>query len=152
MQVKGSVQFAAIAMLVLPAAVLLNAAQHRYGDTIIATGLLKDEIALQHHTRIGGATLDPGRYHVDHRIDTTAEPGAAHYVFFLKVTPEIFMRIKAARDFLGVLAVAPPGEIESKVEPLAVPPAETTLQTVVENGVRRITRIEFAGESVAHVF
>src|SRR5262245_11575309 len=147
---KSSVQLAAIAMLLLPAAVVLNAAQHQHDDTIIATGLLQDEIALNHHTRIGGSTLDPGQYHIAHRIDTTN--GAAHYVFFLKVTPDIFMRTKGARDFLGVLAVAHPGEIESRVEPLAAPAAETTLQTVVENGVRRITRVEFAGERVAHVF
>lgn len=132
----------------------LAARQHEHQTTMIAVGDHNDEITIAKETRVANITLKPGRYYIDHRVEGTARPRRveAHYIHFTEVTPEVQQRRRAARNALKSVAVAHPGDIECALEALPKPSAQTRVITAEENGVPRITRIEIAGENVAHVF
>ena len=134
------------------APVLSGAAQHERHAITQSVGE-KGEITLTTETRIADITLKPGRYYIDHRVQETLQPRRvfAHYIHFTEVTPESTQRRRAAREALGGTAVAHPGEIECKVEALPKKASKTTVVTTIEDGVPRITRIEIAGENMAHV-
>ena len=150
---RASTWIALIAVLIL-AGSALNAAQHEHKATKVTVGQ-KGEVTFTAETRIADIMLKPGRYYLDHRVEGTTQPRrvAAHYIHFTEVTPAEHQKRQAARDTLGKNAVVShPGEIECELEALEKRAALTTVFTVEENGVRRITRIEIAGENVAHVF
>ena len=149
---RASTWIALIAVLIL-AGSALNAAQHEHKATKVTVGQ-KGEVTLTAETRIADITLKPGRYYLDHRVEGTTQPRrvAAHYVHFTEVTPKEHQKRESARKALGEYTVAHPGEIQCELEALEKRAARTTVFTVEENGVRRITRIEIAGENVAHVF
>jgi hypothetical protein len=113
------------------------------GEFIIAT-----------ETKIAGITLEPGRYSVAHRVEGTVTPRrvSGHYIHFTQVAPDAHLRRRSARNAIGEYTVAHPGEIECQVEPLARKARKTTILTSVVDGSPHITRIEIAGEVVAHVF
>lgn len=89
------------------------------------------EFTVSQATTIGDVTLPPGAYRFAHRTS-----GDDHFV---KITG---MKGKM-RDF---------GEIKCQVEPLTGKVSRTAIWTTDDGGTRRITRIEVAGENVAHVF
>ena len=80
----------------------------------------------------GGFTLPPGQYSFRH-----FGAGEEHAVFF--------SREKGPRS-------VQPGGVKCRVEPLGKAASETTVTTIEDNGVRRITQIVIRGENVAHVF
>lgn len=148
---RASTSIAVIAVLIL-AASALNA-QHEHKATKLSVGQ-KGEVTFTAPTRVADITLKPGRYYLDHRVEGTTQPRrvAAHYIHFTEVTPEEHQKREGARKALGENAVAHPGEIECELEALDKKAAKTTVFTVEEDGMRRIKRIEIAGENVAHVF
>ena len=151
---KLSLWFAVVTLVVMNGGPPLGAAQHPHQTTTVAVGDHNDEITLTSTTRIADTTLKPGRYYIDHRVEGTTQPRrvVAHYIHFTEITPEVSQRRQAARRALSGSPVAHPGDIECTVEALKKPASKTTIITSDEGGVRRITRIEIAGENVAHVF
>lgn len=140
-----------VAMVALAAPITV-AAQRHHDTTTLSVGK-KGEVTLTTETRIAGITLKPGRYYLDHRVAGTVTPRRVegHYIHFTERTPALDQRREGARTF-GDANVAHPGEVECTVEALAKPAPKTTVFTTMEGAVARITRIEIAGESVAHVF
>lgn len=141
------------ALLLGGSALTLTAMQAEHKTTQLAVGQ-KGDITFTTKTMIAGITLKPGRYYIEHRVEGTVQPRrvVGHYVHFTEVTPEQHQKRQAARDAIGEYTVAHPGEIECKLEALTKKAPKTTVFTTTENGIRRITRIEIAGEDVAHIF
>jgi hypothetical protein len=139
-------------LAVLLAAGALSAMQHDHKTTTLAVGQ-KGDITLTTETMIADITLKPGRYYIEHRVEGTVQPRrvAGHFIHFTEVTPKEHQRRQAVRDALEY-TVAHPGEIECELEALGKKASKTTIVTTTENGIRRITRIEIAGEDVAHIF
>ena len=88
---------------------------------------------LDQETRIGEIVLPPGEYRFVHRVE-----GGDHYVHFSKAK-------RTGHD-------VHPGEVRCQLEALSKKASQTAITTMDEGGTRRITRIEVAGENVAHVF
>lgn len=149
-----STRIAIVVVGLLSAGALLGAAQHEHQTAVLAVGDHNDEVTLTTETRIADITLKPGRYYIDHRVEGTLRPRRveAHYIHFTEVTSEVRQRRQAARNALRGSPVAHPGDIECTLEALTKPASKTTIVTTEEDGIRRITRIEIAGENVAHVF
>ena len=148
---KSSTWIAVVAALLLGTAAL-TAPQHEHKTTTVAVGK-KGDVTFTTETKIGDITLKPGRYYIEHRVEGTVQPRrvAGHYIHFTEVTPKEHERRQAARDALEY-TVAHPGEIECELEALTKKASKTTVFTTTEDGTRRITRIEIAGEAVAHIF
>jgi hypothetical protein len=89
------------------------------------------EIAFDQPTKIGDLVLPPGPYRFVHRA-----AGDAHFVKFTQTTG-------AGRDV---------GVIKCRIEALPKKVSRTAITTTDDSGARRITRIEVAGENVAHIF
>ena len=148
---RSSTWTVVIAALVLGAAAL-TAAQYEHKTTELAVGQ-KGDVTFTTETRIADITLKPGRYYIEHRVEGTLQPRRVfgHYIHFTEVTPKEHERRQAVRDALEY-TVAHPGEIECEVEALAKKASKTTVFTTTEDGIPRITRIEIAGEAMAHIF
>lgn len=149
---KRSTWIAVVGTLLLSGAAL-TAGQHEHKAAKLAVGQ-KGEITLTTQTMIADITLKPGRYYIEHRVEETLQPRrvAAHFIHFTEMTPKEHQKRQAARDALGEYAVAHPGEIQCELEALPKNASKTTVFTTTENGIRRITRIEIAGENMAHIF
>ena len=83
--------------------------------------------------KVGNMTLQPGKYKVEHRADSSGE----HYVHF---TP---------KDKSGQEVVTP---VQCELEPSGKKISRTRTNLVMENGIRRIVRIRIAGNNAAYVF
>jgi hypothetical protein len=131
----------------------LTAAQHEHQTTKLNVGQ-KGDVTFTTETTIAGITLKPGRYYIEHRVEGTLQPRrvAGHYIHFTEVTPAEHQKRQAARDAIGEYTVAHPGEIQCELEALTKKASKTTVFTTTENGLHRITRIEIAGENMAHIF
>jgi hypothetical protein len=102
----------------------------------------KGEIALSEQTMVGNLTLKPGVYIFQHRVE-----GEDHFVHFTKVTEKT--------PYSGTSSGVPkahPGYLKCELERLNKKVDTTAVYTIEEGGMRRITRIEIAGENVAHIF
>jgi hypothetical protein len=123
----------------LVAAGSASAAQHEHTLKVGKKG----EVTFDKETRVGDLTLKPGRYFFQHRVE-----GEDHFVHFTQVTEEHPYGGAGG----GGVPIAHPGEVKCKVEPLSKKVEATTPELVTEGGVNRVTRVEVAGENVAHVF
>ena len=148
---RASIWIAVVGALLLAGAAL-TAGQHERKTTALAVGQ-KGDVTFTTETMIGDITLKPGRYYIEHRVEGTVQPRrvVGHYIHFTEVTPKEHERRQAVRDALEY-TVAHPGEIECELEALTKKASKTTVFTTTEDGIRRITRIEIAGEAVAHIF
>ena len=88
-------------------------------------------VSFSQPTKVGEVLLPPGSYRFVHRTG-----GEDHLVQFSPTT-------HAGHDFK---------EVKCQLEPLPKKASQTAITTTDEGGSRRITRIEVAGENVAHVF
>jgi hypothetical protein len=149
---RVSAWIALLAMLLL-AGGAAAAAQREHKTTKVAAGQ-KGDVTFTTEMTIAGTTLKPGRYYIEHRVEGAVLPRtvAAHYVHFTEVTAEEHQKRQGAREAIGEYTVAHPGEIQCEFEALTKKASKTTVFTTTENGIRRITRIEIAGENVAHIF
>lgn len=106
----------------------------------------KAEISLSEEARLGEVgvgelVLPAGRYRVQHQIE-----GTDHFVLF-----EALSRNNLYYRTTGAVA-GRPGEVKCRLEPLLKRVEQTAIRTIKEGGNLRITRIEIAGENVAHLF
>ena len=102
----------------------------------------KGEAVFSEPTQIGDVTLKPGHYRFQHRVE-----GNDHLVSFTE------LRMSQGNHVTGSqLGTKESGEIKCRVEPIDKKASQTAVFLNTEGGVRRITRIEIAGENVAHVF
>ena len=90
----------------------------------------KGEVSFSQPTKVGDVLLPAGSYQFIHRVN-----GDDHFVQFNQTNP-------GGRDF----------EVKCQIETLSKKASHNGITTIEEGGVRRITRIEIAGENVAHVF
>ena len=112
------------------------------GDQNVIKVGKKGEIVLSDTTQIGDITLKPGHYRFQHRVAADE-----HFVKFT----ELFMR--QGRHTTGqTIGAKDTGEIKCTVEPLKEKVTRTAVYIDTAAGVSKITRIEVAGENVAHVF
>ncbi len=136
--------FAAITWLQLSTAASAVAAQHEHGtstrDQVLKVGKNGD-VTFSNETKVGDLALKPGRYQLQHRVD-----GSDHFVHFTEVTKEPYYKTG------GGIPKAHPGEVKCKLEPLGKKVSQTKVYSTKENGGYRVTRVEVAGENVAHLF
>ena len=132
-----------LALAVLAGMVVLNtipavAANHEQTVKVGKRG----DFTLTTETMVGNMILKPGKYIIQHRVE-----GEDHFVHFTQVT---------GHDVYGThgggVPKAPPGEVKCKLEPLSKKAEYTTLSIDSEGGMNRLTKVEIAGENVAHLF
>lgn len=103
----------------------------------------KGEVMFSQETQVSDLTLKPGHYQMQHRVE-----GSDHMIHFTELKG-------VHRDPYhqsAPMGTAHPGEVKCRLEPINAKASETRVELSTEGGVRRITRIEIAGENVAHVF
>jgi hypothetical protein len=103
----------------------------------------KGEVMFDQETKIGDITLKPGHYQIQHRVE-----GSDHLVHFTEFKG-MHQRFQSWGSPSGL---AHPGEVKCSLEPLQAKVSQTRVMLNMANEERRITRIEIAGENVAHVF
>lgn len=101
----------------------------------------KGEVVFDQPTQVGDVALPPGHYILQHRVS-----GDDHFVKFV-----------SAKAGATMTMTMPMGETTSKeikctVEPLNQKVTQTAVHIDTSSGSRKVTRIEVAGENVAHVF
>jgi hypothetical protein len=109
-------------------------AQHGHQDMQMGQQLKigkTGQVSFSQPTKVGEVLLPAGSYRFVHRV-----AGDDHFVQFTQTSP-------GSRDF---------GEVKCQIEPRSKKVSQTAITTMDEGGVRRITRIEVAGENVTHVF
>ena len=102
----------------------------------------KGEITLTRPTRVGDRVLQPDTYVVQHR-----DSGSEHFVRFLEVK-EFERHGVRPRTYTEQENA---GEIRCSVEPSPVPIKATTIYTVTEREMPRITRVAIKGENYVHL-
>ena len=114
------------------------AAEHEHATKVGKTG----EVTFDKETRVGDITLKPGRYKFNHRVE-----GSDHFVHFTEW----------ARPIPNEGITAPnvpkghPGEVKCAIEPLTKKVSQTTIYTTDEGNGAHVTKVEVAGENVAHI-
>ena len=112
------------------------AQEHEHALKVGKTG----EVTFDKETMVGDLTLKPGRYKFQHRVE-----GSDHFVHFTEWTKGRFSGESGTPK-------AHPGEEKCRLEPLSKKVSQTAIYTTSEGGVNRVTKVEVAGENVAHVF
>lgn len=148
-------RLAATAVAVLFAAAVASAQGHDHGqmqdktqaqmemqgkDQVIKIGK-KGDIVFSKETQVGDVTLKAGHYQFQHR-----EADGQHFVKFTEL--QMPQGKHQSGTLLGAKEAA---EIKCTVEPLSKKVTQTSLIIDTAGGVNRITRIEVAGENVAHI-
>ena len=104
----------------------------------------KGEITLAQQTKVGDKTLEPGTYLVQHRVSH-----GDHFVRLIELK-----QVEAQSTDAGYYTHTErdkAGEVKCRLEPAAGPIKETTVYTVTDGGVLRVTKIAIKGEDVLHV-
>ena len=103
----------------------------------------KGEMMFSQDTQVGDLTLKAGHYQMQHRVD-----GSDHMIHFTELKG-----VHRNPSYESAPSgEAHPGEVKCRLEPMSAKAKQTAVSMSTEGGVRRITRIEIAGENVAHVF
>ena len=105
----------------------------------------KGEITLIKPTTVGAIVLQPDTYVIQHRISH-----GDHFVRFVELKQVTAQ--PATESPYTYTEANTAGEVECRIEPAPEPIKETTVYTVTENGVTRITKVAIKGEDVVHVF
>ena len=111
------------------------AQEHEHAMKVGKTG----EVTFDTQTKIGDLTLPPGRYKFQHTVESTG-----HFVYFIQWNKQLPASYGVSKT--------KPGEVPCRLEPLEKKASQTLIYSVQEDGVKRVTRVEIAGENVAHVF
>lgn len=102
----------------------------------------KGDIVLSETTQVGDITLKPGHYLLQHRVSD-----GQHFVKFTE------LEMSRGRHPDGATTGAKDaGEVKCTVQPLKEKVTQTAVYIDTAGGVRKVTRIEVAGENVTHVF
>lgn len=123
---------AVVASLLLFASSAAKAAEHEHALKVGKNA----EITFRTEMKVGDVTLKPGRYQLQHRVD-----GGDHFVHFTELT-------KGIRPTDTGVPKAHPGEAKCRLESLSKKVARTTIYATAD----RVTKVEVAGENVAHLF
>ena len=111
------------------------AAEHEHALKVGKTG----EVTFDKETKVGDMTFKPGRYKFQHRVE-----GSDHFVHFTEYTKGMYAGESGTPR-------AHPGEAKCRLEPLSKKASQTTVYTVDEGAVRRLTKVVVAGENAAHL-
>jgi hypothetical protein len=105
----------------------------------------KGDIVLQEPTQVGDITLPAGNYVVQHRVS-----GEDHFIKFVGAKE----MQHAGSSMTTTMQMGPTTSKEMKctVEPLNQKVKQTAVFIDNSSGMRKVTRIEVAGENVAHIF
>ena len=105
----------------------------------------KGDIVSQEPTQVGDITLPAGNYVVQHRVS-----GEDHFIKFVGAKE----MQHAGTSMTTTMQMGPTTSKEMKctVEPLNKKVKQTGVFIDNSSGMRKVTRIEVAGENVAHVF
>jgi len=104
----------------------------------------KGEITLTKQTTVGDTVLQPDTYVVQHRTS-----GGDHFVRFVELKQA---ESQPSTELPYTYTEADKaGEFKCTTEAATGPIKETTVYTVIENGVERITKVEIKGEDIEHV-
>lgn len=114
------------------------------GETALKVGK-KGDIHFSEPIAAGDVVLKPGHYQMQHQVKD-----GEHYIDFLEL--KHLPQYKEHYTDLGVLGTAHPGGAKCRIETLPKKAERTAVYVDTSDGKRRITRIEIAGENVAHVF
>ena len=125
----------------ITAAILSSASLAKADDESAMKVGKNAEVTFNSETRVGDVTLPPGRYRLAHRVEVSE-----HFIQFTALSARNPYYRTPAR------ATGYPGEVKCKVELMAKAPSATRIYKTKENGVAVITRVEIAGENVAHLF
>jgi hypothetical protein len=106
----------------------------------------KGEITLTQRTKVGDKVLQPDTYVVQHRV-----PGGDHFVRFVELK-QVEAQSEGELTRYTYTEADKAGEIKCRVEPTTTPIKETTVYTINEGGVPRITKVAIKGEDVWHIF
>ena len=102
----------------------------------------KGDIVLSQITQIGDITLKPGHYLFQHRI-----ADGQHFVKFTEL-----QMARGRHPDGATIGAKEAGEVKCTVQPLKKKVTQTAVYVDTVGGIRKVTRIEVAGENVAHVF
>lgn len=131
----------AVAFMALTLVVSTGSALAAGAENVIKVGK-KGDVVFSEPTQIGDITLKPGHYLFQHRV-----AGDEHFVKFTE------LMMSQGRHPSGMTTGAKDiGEIKCTVEPMKSKVTQTAIYSDTSGGVKKITRIEVAGENVAHVF
>lgn len=112
------------------------AAEHEHVMKVGKTG----EVTFDTEAKVGDLTLKPGRYKFQHRVE-----GSDHFVQFTEWT-------KPYTTGSTGTPKAHPGEAKCRLVSLENKASQTAVYSVQEDGAKRVTKVEVAGENVAHLF
>ncbi len=114
--------------------------QHEHAQKVGKRG----EITITQPTKVGDRVLQPDTYVAQHRTS-----GSDHYVRFVELKQVESWNVEQGPYTYTERDNA--GEIKCRVEPSTAQVKETTVYTVTENGVPRITKVAIKGEDVVHI-
>jgi hypothetical protein len=126
----------------------------------------KGVVIFDSETRVGELILKPGSYRLQHRVGASddfvgkaseEEVGTSVAVEHHVTGSEHFIHFEALSQSNPYHVHSPtvkghPGEVECKLEPLGKKVSSTTVFGIKEGDVLRVTKVEVAGENVAHIF
>ena len=104
----------------------------------------KGEITLTEPTKLGDKLLAPDTYVVQHRVSH-----GDHFVRFLELKQVKYSTTEINDTYTEQ---DNSGEIKCRVEPATGRIQQTTVYTMTDGGVLRITKVAIKGEDVVHVF
>ena len=104
----------------------------------------KGQITLTQATKVGDTILQPDTYVVQHRTSS-----GDHFVRFIELK-QVEAEPSSEENYTYTEADKV-GEFKCTTEAANAPIKETSVYTVIENGVQRITKVEIKGEDVVHV-
>jgi hypothetical protein len=107
----------------------------------------KGEITLTQKTKVGNVVLQPDTYVVQHRVS-----GGDHFVRFVELKQVEAEQSGTEGGHYTYTEHQKAGEIKCRVEPAGGLIQTTTVYTITEGGVLRITKVAIKGEDVLHVF
>lgn len=105
----------------------------------------KGDIVFQEPTQVGDITLPAGNYVVQHRVS-----GDDHFIKF--VGAKEMQHAGSSMTTTMQMGPTTSKEIKCTIEPLSQKVKQTAVFIDNASGTRKVTRIEVAGENVAHVF
>lgn len=101
----------------------------------------KGDIVLSQTTQVGNITLKPGHYVLQHRVSD-----GQHFVKFTELEMS-----RGSHPYGTTTGTKDAGEVRCTVQPLREKVTQTAVYVDTAGGVRKVTRIEIAGENVTHI-
>lgn len=132
-------------LAVTTAVLLLNIALAFAANEQVTKVGKKGDVTFNEPTQVGDVTIPPGHYVFQHRVS-----GNDHFVKF--VGAKEMHHIGTVMTTPMQVGPTTTKEIKCTVEPLNQKVKQTAVYSDNSSGIRKVTRIEVAGENVAHVF